>query len=206
MVNPRQSGATVRVIAGSARGRNLNGPARPRRRTPPTDAERIATRPTSDLIRGVIFDMLDALGADYTRVLDLYAGTGALGIEALSRGDGTADFVEIDGAAAGTIAENLRITGFAERARIHRLTTESAPKRLSGPYTLVLADPPYYDVDAPGAVAAVAGSPLVDDATVFVYEHQRRVETPEALGPLPLYRSRRHGDTVVSIYAQEDLS
>jgi len=189
----------MRVIAGSARGRVLRGPPKPK------TSGRPAIRPTSDLIRGVIFDMLDALGADYARVLDLYAGTGALGIEALSRGDGEADFVEADPAAVAIIQANLKLTGFAGRARVHRFPAESAVSRLKGPYTLVLADPPYYDEDAFAAVRAIAASALVDAATVIAVEHHRRVAAPDALGALPLYRSRRHGDTVVSIYAQEDV-
>ena len=151
--------------------------------------------------------MLDALGADYSRVLDLYAGTGALGIEALSRGDGTADFVDSDPAAAELIGVNLQITGFAGRAVVHRLTSQRVAERLSGPYTLVLADPPYYDEAALTAVTAAANDPrLVDAESVLVLEHHRKSEPPPALGPLPLYRSRRHGDTQVSIYAQEELS
>jgi 16S rRNA (guanine(966)-N(2))-methyltransferase RsmD len=152
--------------------------------------------------------MLDALGADYTRVLDLFAGTGALGIEALSRGesDAIADFVEIDATAAGVIAENLRRTGFEARARVHRLTAVTAANRLSGPYTLVPADPPYYDDAALDTVRAVAGSRLVDEATVLVLEHHRSQASPDAMGPLPRYRERRHGDTVVSIYAREDAA
>ncbi len=150
--------------------------------------------------------MLDALGADYGRVLDLYAGTGALGIEALSRGDGSADFVESDPSAAGVIAANLAITGFESRGRVHRLTAERALQVLSGPYTLVLADPPYYDDAAMATVAAVAAAPLVDSATVFVFEHRAKLPPPESLGPLLLYRSRKHGDTVLSIYAEEDGS
>jgi 16S rRNA (guanine(966)-N(2))-methyltransferase RsmD len=188
----------MRVIAGSARGRALKGPPKPKAAGKP------GIRPTSDMIRGVIFDMLDALGADYDRVLDLYAGTGALGIEALSRGEGTADFVDNDGTAANLITENLRATGFAPRAKLHRFDAKQAVSRLRGPFTLVLSDPPYYDDDAFEAARAVAESALVDDATVIVVEHARRQEAPEALGPLPLYRSRRHGGTVVSIYAQED--
>jgi 16S rRNA (guanine966-N2)-methyltransferase len=171
----------------------------------PKASGRPGIRPTSDLIRGVIFDMLDALGADYSRVLDVYAGTGALGIEALSRGDGTADFVESDGAAAALIAENLQRTGFASRGKVHRLTAESATRR-SGPYTLVLADPPYYDEAAFDAVRRIAESDLIDEMTVLVLEHYRRQEAPPTLGPLPMYRERRHGDTVVSIYAREDES
>jgi 16S rRNA (guanine966-N2)-methyltransferase len=190
----------MRVIAGSARGRGLRSPPRPRASGKP------GVRPTSDLVRGAIFDMLDALGADYVRVLDLYAGTGALGIEALSRGEGTADFVESDPVAGGVIAVNLQLTGFADRGTLHRLTAERALERLSGPYTLVLADPPYYDDAAIATVKALAADRrLIDARTVLVLEHHRKLDPPPALGPLPLYRSRRHGDTVVSIYAEEDV-
>ena len=145
--------------------------------------------------------MLDAMGASYDRVLDLYAGSGALGIEALSRGDGMADLVESDPAAAATIAANLAATGFESRATLHRLTAERAAGRLSGPYTLVLADPPYYDEGAPDVVRRLAASPLVDEDTVLVFEHHRRRTVPDELGQLRLYRSRRHGDTMVSIYS-----
>jgi 16S rRNA (guanine(966)-N(2))-methyltransferase RsmD len=162
-------------------------------------------RPTSDLIRGVIFDMLDALGADYTRVLDLYAGTGALGIEALSRGEGVAEFVETDAAAIEALKQNVSSTGMAGRAKVHRMPAEHAASSLTGIFSLVLADPPYYDVDAFGAAGAVAASPLVDDASVIVVEHHRRQSPPDALGRLPLYKSRRHGDTIVSIYAREEV-
>lgn len=185
----------MRVIGGSARGRKLQSPPRPKA------SGRPGVRPTSDLIRGVIFDMLDAMGASYDRVLDLYAGSGALGIEALSRGDGTADFVESDAGAAATIAANLAAIGFESRARLLRLTAERAAGRLSGPYTLVLADPPYYDEGAPDVVRQLAASALVGEDTVLVFEHHRRWTAPDELGPLRLYRSRRHGDTVVSIYA-----
>jgi 16S rRNA (guanine(966)-N(2))-methyltransferase RsmD len=188
----------MRVIAGSARGRPLKGPPKPKASGKP------GIRPTSDLIREVIFDMLDALGADYDRVLDLYAGTGALGIEALSRGEGTADFVDSDPVAAAVITDNLRSTGFAARAKLHRFDAKQAVSRLRAPYTLVLSDPPYYDEDAFEAARLVAESELADDRTVIVVEHQRRAVAPDALGRLPLYRSRRHGDTVVSIYAQEE--
>jgi 16S rRNA (guanine(966)-N(2))-methyltransferase RsmD len=196
----------MRVIAGSARGRNLKGPPRPstrgRRAAGGHDKPGAETRPTSDLIRGVIFNMLDAMGASYDRVLDVYAGTGALGIEALSRGDGTADLVERDAAAAAVIRENLRFCGFESRAAVHRLTAERALERLreSGPYTLILADPPYYDEGAREVVEAIGASPLVEDETVLVYEHHRRSDPGDTIGRMERYRTRRHGDTVVSIY------
>ena len=188
----------MRVIGGSVRGRRLQSPPRPKA------SGRPGVRPTSDLVRGVIFDMLDAMGASYDRVLDLYAGSGALGIESLSRGDGVADFVESDAGAAATIVANLAATGFQSRANLLRLTAARAAARLSGPYTLVLADPPYYDEDAPEVVRRLAASPLVDSETVLVLEHHRRRAAPDELGPLRMYRSRRHGDTVVSIYRGRD--
>ena len=190
----------MRVIAGTARGRTLLSPPKPRA------SGRPGVRPTSDLIRGVIFDMLDALGADYGRVLDLYAGTGALGIEALSRGDGEADFVESDGPTAAIVTENLKRLGFESRGRVHRLTADRAIERLSGPYTLILADPPYYDGGGVDAVAAAAASPLVDGATALVLEHHKKTAAPDVLGPLRLYKARTHGDTAVAIYVGEEVS
>jgi 16S rRNA (guanine(966)-N(2))-methyltransferase RsmD len=190
----------VRVIAGSARGRTLFSPPKPRA------SGRPGVRPTSDLIRGVIFDMLDAIGADYSRVLDLYAGTGALGIEALSRGDGEADFVESDGPTAAIIVQNLKVTGFDARGRVHRLTADRAIARLSGPYTLVLADPPYYDEGELAVVSSVADSPLVSDVTVLVLEHHKRTAAPQTAGRLRLYKARAHGDTAIAIYTGEEVS
>lgn len=179
----------MRVIGGSARGRRLKRPTG-------------GVRPTSDLLRGVIFDMLDAMGADYSRVLDLYAGTGALGIEALSRGDGRCDFVEKDRAAAALVQENLALADLADRGRVHMLPVERAPERLQGPYTLILADPPYADSAALEAVRRVAESALPAAGAVLVLEHSKRQPPPETLGPLQLIRTRRHGDSVVSIYRQ----
>jgi 16S rRNA (guanine966-N2)-methyltransferase len=190
----------MRVIGGSARGRTLVSPPKPRA------SGRPGVRPTSDLVRGAIFDMLDALGADYARVLDLYAGTGALGIEALSRGEGEADFVESDAATAAIIAENLRRTGFESRGRVHRLTADRAIGRLSGPYTLVLADPPYYDEGGLATVTALAASPLVDDDSVLVLEHHKKTAAPLTLGRLRRYKARAHGDTAVAIYVREGVS
>ncbi len=198
----------MRVIAGSARGRTLKGPPRAKQPGRHRGQGTAVIRPSSDLVRGVIFDMLDAMGASYTRVLDLFAGTGALGIEALSRGDGTAAFVDDGAEAVAIIRVNLELTGFSQRAQVHRMAAESAALRLSssseGPFTLVLADPPYYDEDAFAAVRTVAESPLVAAGTVIAMEHHRRAVPPDALGALPLYRTRRHGDSVVSIYAQQE--
>jgi 16S rRNA (guanine966-N2)-methyltransferase len=152
------------------------------------------------MMRGALFSALDSLGADFARVLDLYAGTGALGIEALSRGAGWCDFVERDKAMAEIIRENLRLTGFEGNAKVHALSAERASARLSGPYTLVLADPPYADAGARDVLAALAASPLISDTAMVVLEHSAREEPAAALGRLQLVKSLRHGDSAASIY------
>ena len=186
----------MRVIAGTARGRRLKAPARERR-----SAAATTVRPTSDLMRGAIFSALASLGADMARVLDVYAGSGALGIEALSRGAGWCDFVESDPATCALIRENLRLTGFEDRARVYCLAVERANARLREPYTLILADPPYADREAVAALEALCSSGLVQPrVTVLVLEHSAREEPGASIGPLELVNSRRHGDSAVSIY------
>jgi 16S rRNA (guanine966-N2)-methyltransferase len=185
----------MRVIAGTARGRRLKSPpARPRSGV-------VAVRPSSDLMRGAIFSALASLGVELSRVLDIYAGSGALGIEALSRGASWCDFVERDAAACTVIRENLRLTGFEDRAAVHCIHAERAITRLGDPYSLILADPPYLDQGALSVLNQVASSPLVRPGeTILVFEHGARSEPAAALGPMKLLNSRRHGDSAVSIY------
>lgn len=181
----------MRVIAGIAKGRQLQGPR----------GRASATRPSSDLVKGAIFDAIAAMDSDLENVLDLYAGSGGLGIEALSRGADHCDFVERDSAAAAAIRANLAGTGFEGQAKVIQAMAEKVTSRLSGPYTLVLADPPYDDAGAPAVIEAIAESSLViAGTTILVVEHSSRVEPAGVLGPFSLVRSRRHGDSAVSIY------
>lgn len=186
----------MRVIAGMAKGRRLKGPsARSRRETA------AVTRPSSDLVRGAMFSALASIDADLSRVLDLYAGSGALGIEALSRGATWCDFVERDASACAVIRENLRLTGFEPQARVYCLSAEGAMERLEGPYTLVLADPPYADAGATRVLESLAASRLVEARrTVIVVEHSARDAQAGELGSFSLDSGRRHGDSAVSIY------
>jgi 16S rRNA (guanine966-N2)-methyltransferase len=152
-------------------------------------------------MRGAIFSALASLGADLSRVLDLYAGSGALGIEALSRGAEWCDFVERAPAVCAVIRENLRLTGFDTQATVHCIPAERATDRLSGPYTLVLADPPYADRASGEVLERVVSSDLVQpERTIVVLEHGARTEPGAGLGPLARLNSRRHGDSAVSIY------
>jgi len=178
----------MRVIAGRAKGHRLAGP--PSR----------ATRPTSDLVRGAIFSALDSMGADLSRTLDLYAGSGALGIEALSRGAASCDFVEKDARACASIRQNLSKTGFEGQGEVVCLPVERALARLGGLYTLVLADPPYAE-QAASVLEGLAERGLLDAGrTVLVLEHSSREEAPERLAGLTQVKTLRHGDTAVSLY------
>ncbi len=185
----------MRVIAGSVRGRSLKGPPGRARGGAST------VRPSSDLVRGALFDALSALGADFSRPLDLYAGTGALGIEAMSRGGEFCCFVEKDRAMAAIIQANLSATGFSDAAEVIVAPVERAIGRLSGPYTLVLADPPYADSAAMALLQRLAESGAVDgEIGTIAFEHSTREEAAAAIGAFSLVRSLRHGDSSVSIY------
>jgi 16S rRNA (guanine966-N2)-methyltransferase len=190
----------MRVITGEARGHTLKGP--------PSDA----TRPTSDKVRGAIFSMLNSMVClEGARVLDLYAGTGALGIEALSRGAAHCDLVDHDRAACRVIAENLEHTKLAANAAIHCMEVEriaTSPFTRAAEYDIILVDPPYADADAkawPALVKLAAVLPMSDDV-VLVLEHTKRADPPARLGPLALTRTRKYGDTCVSLYRAEAVA
>jgi 16S rRNA (guanine966-N2)-methyltransferase len=177
----------VRVIAGEARGVPLAAP--PGR----------GTRPTSDLVKGAIFAVLGEAGCS-GRVLDLFAGSGALGIEALSRGADFCDFVEQDAAACQTIAANLQKTRLADRARVHRLAAGRFVAAATLPYDLILIDPPYALPGTDELVAQIGRSPLAQQSTTLVLEHSSRRSPAPHSGRLTLERSRTHGDTAFSVY------
>jgi len=134
-------------------------------------------------------------------VLDLYAGTGALGIEALSRGAEHCDFVESNARARQAITENLRRAGLAQRATVHALRAEAGLSTLAGPYDLILADPPYTDSGLPALVTAIGRSGIIHPRTLVVIEHLRSTEIPADSGQLHLLRSRYHGTTAITLYA-----
>jgi 16S rRNA (guanine966-N2)-methyltransferase len=188
----------VRVIAGEARGFRLKGPAGS------------FTRPMADKIRGALFSMLASLGVEPERVLDLYAGTGAIGIEALSRGADWADFVEQNAAAAAVVRANLAHTKFADRARLHHQSVAAflaAAERnpvAAVPYDLVIMDPPYADPEIASTLARIGASPLVQSGAVVVVGHSPRVTLPEQAGRLRRLRERCHGDSCFSVYEPND--
>ena len=183
-----------RVIAGSAKGIRLRAPGP-------------GTRPIADRVKQTLFAILepDLPGA---RVLDLFAGSGAAGIEALSRGAAAAFFVEKDGGAAGVIEANLRAAGVSDRATVIRA---DAMRWLDGgpygaPFDVVIVDPPYAETDLLRRVLAVLGAPdapLSPGARV-VAKHFWRDRPPERIGMLAVERERRFGETALTFYRREE--
>ncbi len=184
----------MRVISGSAKGRPLKGPPGP------------GTRPMTDMVKGALFNILTPFGFAGARVLDLYAGTGSLGIEALSRGAAHADFVEQNRAACRNIQGNLDSTVLAARGKVHpRTVTEflAHPPRLDdavAKYDIIFADPPYAASDIHQMIEAVGESGLLADDGVFVVGHSVRVPLADSYGRLTRLRHRSYGDSDFSIY------
>jgi len=160
-----------------------------------------ATRPTSEKVREALFAILGHPGE---QVLDVYAGSGALGFEALSRGAQRVVFVESRRPALDALRENTGALGVGEVATTVPRPAERALASLAplGPFSLILADPPYAMIDdgqAPRALSALCGAGLLAPGGVLVVEHASRSAVP-ALAGLELRDSRRYGDTSLSFY------
>ena len=180
----------MRVIAGSHRGRRLTGP------------RGISLRPTSDKVREALFSILGAR-IPACRFLDLYAGTGAVGIEALSRGASLATFVESDPKAVQIMRKNLTTCRLLDQAELCLESTERflrTARSSRGPYDVVFADPPYADQDAIGLVLQSWSRGLLTADAVLVIEQQARVDAPAATDHARLIRRYAYGDTALLVY------
>jgi 16S rRNA (guanine966-N2)-methyltransferase len=154
----------------------------------------------ADKIKGALFNALSSLAVEPDRVLDLYAGTGGIGIEALSRGARWADFVDHGRDAAAVIRRNLDTTGLADRSRVHLTPVDRFVAMARESYDFVIIDPPYADPGIVKMLGRVGASALVQCGTIVVIGHSPRVELPERIGPLDRLRHRCHGDSCFSIY------
>lgn len=183
-----------RVIAGSAKGVRLAAPGP-------------GTRPLADRVKQTLFAVLEP-ELEGASVLDLFAGSGAGGIEALSRGAMHAVFVERDGGAARVVAENLRRAHLAERADVVRRDVlawlaEAGGASAVGPFDIVLVDPPYEDTDALAHALELVGRHLAPDGVV-VAKHFWRDAPPARPGLLASVRERRFGETALTFYRHRD--
>lgn len=178
----------MRIITGSAKGQRLKSP------------KSSATRPTTALVKEALFSTLYSLADDWARVLDLYAGSGALGIEALSRGADWVDFVEKAPRCCAIIKENLERAGFTSQAKVYCCPVSKALARLSGEYGIVLVDAPYSDPCLLDTLSDLSSLHLVGAGSTIVVQHSSRQPLPPELERLKLIRERHYGDTCLSIY------
>ncbi|MBN1918807.1 MAG: 16S rRNA (guanine(966)-N(2))-methyltransferase RsmD [Verrucomicrobia bacterium] len=179
----------MRVVAGQLRGRKLKAP------------DGVTTRPTADRARQGLFAVLGEVSG--LRVADLYAGTGALGIEALSRGAASTVFVESARAAVTVLRANLEQLGLDEHSAVLPLALERARHRLLalGPFDLVLCDPPWADMaSATRSLQTLVDSGLLADSATLAVEH-RREDSVTLSGTVGLWQLRHWGDTAFSFFA-----
>lgn len=179
----------MRIVGGSLSGRVLRAPAG------------AATRPTSEKVREALFNILaHKIDVEGAHVLDVFAGSGGLGIEALSRGAAHATFVDAARPALIAVRGNLRELGIEDRATVIAGDAVAAiAKPPAAPWRLVFIDPPYASDLATRAALALPRAHLTPDAVVVI-EHDRRNAPPDALGSLLRTDQRRYGDTLVSFF------
>jgi 16S rRNA (guanine966-N2)-methyltransferase len=181
----------MRVIAGEVGGFRLRGPASK------------GTRPMTDKIKSALFSMLTSLGAQPDRVLDLYAGTGALGIEAMSRWAGHGAFVEQSAQAMAVVRANVEHCRYTADSEFHQMSVQGFIARATPatePYDLVILDPPYADEDITQTLESLGESTLIQSGSLVVLGHWPRLTPPERAGRLELLRSRCHGDSCFTVY------
>lgn len=183
----------MRITGGTLRSRTLRAP------------RGSATRPTTDRVREALFGILASAGAlEGANVADLYAGTGALGIEALSRGARRATLVESARPALTVLRANVASLGVNDRVHVIPGDVGASAARIAsdGPFDLVLADPPWADVDSgevATALASLAAAGALASSATLVLEHASRSEPPEIDG-LAREDTRRYGDTALTFY------
>jgi 16S rRNA (guanine966-N2)-methyltransferase len=184
----------MRVIAGKAKGHRLKV------------AKGTITRPATDLVRGAIFSILETTTSDWAQVLDLFSGSGALGIEALSRSAGWVDFVDREPRCYAIIKQNLEKTKLAGQAHVYCCSVAKAISFLDKEYSIILMDPPYSDSSIGSLVTQLATSKLVGANSVVVVTHSPHFPLNSTYATLNLIKERRHGDSCIAVYQKGDKS
>ncbi len=178
--------AVVRVTTGEFVGRRLTGAAE-------------GTRPATGRMRESIFNRPDVLDVVGGAVLDLYAGAGLLGVEALSNGARRVDLVERNRRACEVVRRNVAAVRGEDQSRVLCLSVERALKRLEPPYDLCFADPPY-EVDAKEPLESLLQAGILNPRGLLLWRYLRSRPGPDRLGPLARVEERRYGDGVLGTY------
>lgn len=179
----------VRIAGGTARG------------LPLVEPRGVRLRPTSGLVREAIFNIVGP-AVDGARVLDLYAGTGALGIEALSRGAEHATFLEAEPACVRAITESLSRASFSDIGTVLRGKLPGALAGVSGEFDIIFMDPPYNEADTDTVLLALPSK--LAEGGIVVYEHGSRYNPPERPAGLRLTERRVYGDSAVAFYVRQE--
>jgi len=179
----------MRVIGGISGGLVLKGPV---------DG---SVRPTTERVRGAIFNILSGEIYINKKILDLFSGTGSLGIEALSRGASHCDFVEKNPKQLEILKTNLGVTNFLECASLYRQDAFKFLESLEGPYNMILMDPPYKLSNLPSFMEYLSSnSQLFSSETIIVIGHSKRMPLDESYGTLSCIDSRNYGDNAIKLY------
>jgi 16S rRNA (guanine(966)-N(2))-methyltransferase RsmD len=176
----------MRVSGGIGRGRRLKVPAGS------------GVRPTSDKVKQALFNILGGKVAGAV-FLDLYAGAGGIGIEALSRGAERVVFVDVSRDSLNVIKHNIEQMGFGERAEVVAAKAEAYLKKTAGPFDIVFLDPPYAGELQP-LLELVAAAAVVKPDGIVIAEHFKKQPSPERAGGIALFREAKYGDTVLAFY------
>ena len=177
----------MRVITGSARGRRLN------------ELKGMETRPTTDKVKESIFNCIQ-FDVENARVLDLFAGTGQLGIEALSRGAQSAVFVDRRTDAVKLVKDNLALCGFSERAQVVCGDAMGYLSALRTKFDIIFLDPPYAEDVLEQALAHIAGFDILAPHGIIIAESPAEKALPALAAPYGVYREYRYGKIKVTIY------
>ena len=185
----------MRVVSGTARGRSLKAvPGK-------------GTRPTTDKVKEALFSMIGPY-FEGGQVLDLFAGTGGLGIEALSRGMDHAIFIDMDPKAIDVIKQNLQATQLVKQAEVYRNDAKRAIKALAKrgtSFSLVFLDPPYRMTDADELVMELEEKQLLHPDVTVVMEHDAEVSYADRIGKLSLWKRSSYGETIISVYHYNEM-
>lgn len=180
----------MRIISGSMRGRKLHAP-------PGLDV-----RPTSDKVKEALFNILsDRIeGASF---LDLYAGTGSVGIEALSRGARAVVFVEKSKRHIGFLKKNLSLTSLEPRSIIFGMeATEFLRKKRAGPFDFIFIDPPYEGEEIEKTLPLLGEGDMITDNSTVIIQHFHKKALPDQIGQLSFLKRYKYGETVLSFYGK----
>ncbi|VIR88229.1 methyltransferase [Streptococcus pneumoniae] len=170
-------------------------------RRPLKTLEGKTTRPTSDKVRGAIFNMIGPY-FEGGRVLDLYAGSGGLSIEAVSRGMSSAVLVERDRKAQTIVAENIQMTKEVGKFQLLKMDAERALEQVSGEFDLVFLDPPYTKEQIVADIEKMAERELFSEDVMVVCKTDKAVELPEEIACLGIWKEKIYGISKVTVYVR----